>query len=406
MLVNRRRCQVRAHVETDTAADELVGRATNLRPLLAANAAQGEVERQVPQQSIEAMAEAGVFKVMVPKRYSGYEATMAVQLDVSAAVAAGDGGAGWIVSLIGACAWGTSLFSGQAQDDVFGADPDARVCGSIPPTGSSVRVDGGWRISGRWSYTSGSPHAQWALLGALLVQGDDRPPMPGIALIPMSELEFVDTWHMAGMRASGSHTLVADDVFVPEHRTLSTILAAQGQYATEYQDETLYHAAFFPVLTLTLVGPLLGLGTAALDHVRTAAATKGIAATTFARQADSTGFQLQFAEAAMRIDSARLHAHRAADDIDRHASERSQPDAMLRARVRADASYAAQQVLAAIDILCNAHGSGGFAESSPLRRIWQDANVGARHGLITPAVSYEVYGKALLGVENTVSIAV
>jgi alkylation response protein AidB-like acyl-CoA dehydrogenase len=397
---------VRAQVEDDAIADELIARAKGLRPLLAANAAQGEAERQVPKASIAAMAEAGVFKVMVPKRYSGYEATMSVQLDVSSAVAEGDGGAGWTVSLIGACAWGTSLFSGQAQDEVFGADPDARVCGSIPPTGTSVKVDGGWRISGRWSYASGSPHAQWALVGAMLTQDDDQRPTSGIALIPMSELEFVDTWHMAGMRASGSHTLVADDVFVPEHRTLSTILAAQGRYATEYQDETSYHAAFFPLLTLTLVGPLLGLGTAALDYVRTAAATKGIAATSFTRQADSTGFQLQFAEATMRIDSARLHAHRAADDIDQHARRRVQPDAVLRARIRADASYAAQQVLAAIDILYNAHGSGGFAESSPLRRIWQDANVGARHGLITPAVSYEVYGKALLGVENTVSLAV
>lgn len=387
-------------VDANTAVAGLLDGLTELRPLLTANAAQGERDRRVPDESIAALAHAGAFRLMVPRRYGGHEGTMRSLLDVASAVAQADGGTGWVVGLTGVCAWVTGLFTGRAQDDVFGANPDARLCGSLSPIGRGERDGDGWRVSGRWSYVSGSLHADWAVLGFTAAGAGE----PGIALVPTAELMLLDTWHTAGMRASGSNTLTGEHVAVPAHRVLFG--AARGEYATEFRDESAYRAAFFPMATLVLVGPLLGLGRAALDFVAGAAATKGIVATPFARQAESTGFQLQFADAAMRVDTAVLHAGRAADDIDRHAVAGTRPDTRTRARIRADASHAAGQIVAALDVLLDAHGSGGFAESSPLHRIWQDAHVGARHGLILPAVSLEVYGKILLGQENTISPAI
>jgi alkylation response protein AidB-like acyl-CoA dehydrogenase len=388
------------------AVTQLLGRLADLRPRLLADAAQGEAERNVPATTIKELSDAGVFRLMVPKRHGGHQAGPRAMLDVSAAVAEADGGTGWVVALAGGGAWIAGMFGDRARDDVYGADPDARICGSLPAVGTSMRVEGGWRISGRWSYVSGSLHADWAELGFLAAGTDGADGDPAVAIVPVPDLELVDTWHMAGMRSSGSNTLVADNVFVPEHRVLPVSRLAQGEPATAHKDELIYHVPLFAMAAILLVGPLLGLGQAALEHVRTAAATKGIAATTFTRQADSTGFQMQLAEAATRIDCARLLAHRAANDIEQHANAETELDKVVRGRIRADAAHAAQLVVSAVNTLCDAHGSGGFAASSSLRRIWQDVNVGARHALLLPAVGNEVYGKLLLGIENTVSRAV
>jgi alkylation response protein AidB-like acyl-CoA dehydrogenase len=377
-----------------------------LRPLLAAASDQGAEERRVPDKSVQALAEAGLFKVMVPGRYGGYEGTVKTLLEVSSLVAEGDGAAGWVVSLTGVSAWMTSLFPVQAQDEVFGGETDAVVCGSGSPFGSVAPTAGGWRLSGRWSYISGSNHASWAVLGFLTPGEDGQPGEYGMALVPMSELTLTDTWFTSGMRATGSNTLTAEDVFVPRHRVLPGAAIATSDYPTEFKDETAYRAAFFPLATLALVGPLLGIGRAALEHVRTAAATKGIVATRFARQADSAGFQLQLAEAALRVDSAHLHAFRAADDIETHAARRVHPKVEVRTRIRAEAAWAAQQLVSAVTTLMNAHGSGAFALANPVHRMFEDLNVGARHALINPAVSFELHGKILLGVENDLTVAI
>jgi alkylation response protein AidB-like acyl-CoA dehydrogenase len=385
---------------------DLVARAEGLRALLAGNGARGETDRRVPDESIRALAEAGLFKVMVPARYGGHDSSIRTLLEVAGAVAEGDGGTGWVVSLCGVCAWITSLFPVRAQDEVFGADPDARVCGSIAPVGTSTRVEGGWRVSGRWSYVSGSCHATWATLGVPLTNEAGDVTDAGVALIPAADYTVEDTWFIAGMKASGSNTVVVTEAFVPDHRVMSQSDAAQGRYPASSQGAGCYRAGWIPMLTLTLTGPLLGLGRAALAQVRTAAATKPIVATIFTRQADSAGFQIQLAKAATQVDTAILHVYRAAADIDEHAARGQNPDLGCRARIRADASVAAEHIVSAINTLLNAHGSGGFADASPLHRIWQDANVGARHALITPGISYEVYGKVLLGLGNDITVAV
>ncbi len=226
----------------------------------------------------------------------------------------------------------------------------------------------------------------------------------GLALIPMSDLERVDTWFVAGMRSSGSICLKASDVFIPDYRILSVPRAIEGDYPTEMRDqEAFYRSAFVPILAIILVGPILGLGRAALEFVRQKAGSRTIAYTFFDKQTSSVGFQLQVAEAAMMIDTAHLHAYRAADDVDNAAARGVYPDMLTRARVRADTGYVVEKITQAIDKLMFAHGSAGFAEASPLQRIWRDAAVASRHAVVLPPVGYELYGKALLGVENNLT---
>ncbi|MGD0515791.1 MAG: acyl-CoA dehydrogenase family protein, partial [Terriglobales bacterium] len=219
----------------------------------------------------------------------------------------------------------------------------------------------------------------------------------GLALIPFTDLAIEETWFVAGMSSTGSNCLIAADVFVPEHRIMSGLQALGGQYPTGRTDETLYRSAFIPVLALALVGPQLGMGRRALELVTKKADTKPISHTFFTAQAESTAFQLQLAQAALMIDTAHLHAHRAADDIDRAAAAGAYPDLLTRARVRADTGWALEHITKAIDTLLFAHGAGSFAQVNPLQRIWRDSAVAARHAIGLPLVNYEIYGKALLG---------
>jgi alkylation response protein AidB-like acyl-CoA dehydrogenase len=379
------------------ASDELLARIRELQPLIEQNAARGEQDRRVVEESITALTEAGVFKIAQPRRYGGYPSSVRTMLDVSAAVAEGDGGTGWIVALCNVCAWLTGLFSEQAQDEVWGADPDARISGVLTPSCESVKVDGGFRVTGRWFYNSGSWHSSWAILGFPIVNADGEMIDQGLALIPFADLSIEETWFVAGMSSTGSNCLTAADVFVPEHRIMSGLQALGGQYPTERADEALYRSAFIPVLALVLAGPQLGMGRRALELVTAKADAKPISYTFYAAQADSTAFQLQLAQAALMIDTAHLHAYRAADDIDRAAAAGAYPDLLRRARVRADTGWVVENITKAIDTLLFAHGAGSFAQVNPLQRIWRDAAVAARHALGLPMVNYEIYGKALLG---------
>jgi alkylation response protein AidB-like acyl-CoA dehydrogenase len=389
---------------TTPSTAELVARARELAPLLSRNAAAGEADRRVVEESIQAMTEAGLFKLMVPKRHGGYETPMRTMLDVSATVAEADGGTSWVMTLTNVCAWLTGLFSAKAQDEVFGADPDARVSGVLTPTSEAVRVDGGWRVTGKWYYNSGSLHATWAVLGVPLTDERGEVVDQGLVLIPREDTTLEDTWFVAGMRSSGSNCIVAEDVFVPEHRVMHVPAAIAGDYPTEHAGtEPLYRSAFVPILALVLIGPQLGMGRAALELVTSKAAKKPISYTFYAAQRDSTAFQLQIAEAARLIDTAHLHAYRAADDIDEAAARGVYPDFLARARVRSDTGYVAECVTRAIDILLSAHGAGSFADVNALQRVWRDSATAARHAVVSPVVGYEVYGKALLGVEETIT---
>jgi alkylation response protein AidB-like acyl-CoA dehydrogenase len=384
--------------------DELVTRSRELKPLLSKNGPLGETDRRVVEESIEAARQAGLFKVCTPKRYGGWEMNTRAMLDVSSAIAEADGGTAWVVHLNNICCWLASLFPVKAQDEVFGADPDVRISGVLNPTATATKADGGYRVTGQWHYNSGGWHSQWAVLGMPIVNDAGETVDQGLALFPMSDLEQVDTWFVAGMKSSGSISLKANGAFVPDHRVLSVPRAIEGDYPTEMRSqEAFYRSAFVPILAIILVGPILGLGRAALEFVRQKANSRTIAYTFFEKQSASVAFQLQVAEAAMMIDTAHFHAYRAADDIDTAAVRGVYPDMLTRARVRADTGYVVEKITQAIDKLLFAHGSGGFADVSPLQRIWRDAAVASRHAVVLPPIGYELLGKALLGVENNIT---
>ncbi|KQU29609.1 oxidoreductase [Rhodococcus sp. Leaf233] len=370
-----------------------------LLPELKKGASENERARRLSDDTVDALRRAGAFRVAAPTRFGGLESGLRTMLDVSAAVAEGDGGASWVTTLSNVNHWALGLFSERAQAEVYADGPDVIISGVVSPTAVAKPVEGGYRVSGQWPYASASLHSTWCTGGVVIEDEDGSVMDQGMALIPRSDYRVDDTWYVAGMRASGSNTVVAEDVFVPEHRMLSMMGAFSGSYVAERTDSAFARSAFGPMLVMVLVGPQLGMGRAALELVRTKAAEKSLAYTVFDRQADSVAFQMMVAEAALKIDTAHLHAYRAADDVMRWADAAEYPDLLSRARVRGDAATALRSINEALNVLLDATGAGAFADVNALQRIWRDSNVGARHAVMLPRVSIETYGKALLGVE-------
>ena len=389
-------------VEQTTAL--LVQRAKDLRELLRSHAPEIEKNRRIPDVVIDALTDAGLFRISTPRRFGGYELPFRSSLEINAAIAEGDGSTAWVTTLTNVCNWMVGLFPDQAQRDVFEGHPDARVCGVVAPTSTAVRVEGGLRVTGRWSPASGSASAQWAGLGVPIVDESGAQIDQGFALFPMEQLTIEDTWFVTGMQGSASNTLVADDVFVPDHRILSVSRATEGDYPTEHKDEALYRSAFIPVMALVLVGPIAGVAKASLDFVLASLAKgKGISYTFYEHSVDAASTQLSMAEAAILVDTCYLHLYRAASAIDDAAASNIYPDRLERARARMDTGYVARKARETTDILLNVHGAGSLAQASPLQRMWRDVNTGSRHAVINSLISAEAFGRELLGVKEQIT---
>jgi 3-hydroxy-9,10-secoandrosta-1,3,5(10)-triene-9,17-dione monooxygenase len=209
------------HVGDIPSGDELVERARAMLPALRARSAACVAGRDVPAQSIADMQEAGFFRILQPKRWGGYEMHPNVFYDVQKALAEGCMSTGWMYGVVGCHPYEIALFHEEAQAEVWGENTATLVSSSYQPVGKVTPVEGGYRLSGRWGFSTGSVHCQWVVLGAMV-----PPTEPGGApdmrafLLPRADYTIdTDSWHVFGLQGTGSHDVIVDDVFVPEHRT-------------------------------------------------------------------------------------------------------------------------------------------------------------------------------------------
>ena len=239
--------------------DEVVARARALQPVLRKHAAAGESLRRLPDPVNAALVRAGMFRLQTPRRFGGYGVGARTVLEVSEVLGEADASVSWLVA-IGACgSWIGARYSPQAQEEFFGANPDARFAGATN-LGQARRVPGGLSVSGRWPFASGAYHADWALGGAAL-PGEPEEAM--LCAMPVAELTLENSWRTVGMRGTGSDTWVGDDVFVPDDRAVSLGAIAEGDWPLPV-DEPMYRVPSAPAVMLPLLGPLLGVGRAAL----------------------------------------------------------------------------------------------------------------------------------------------
>ncbi len=389
-----------------TEQNDYVSKAAAMRPLLEKNAARAEADRRLPEENLQALSEAGLLDLMVPRRFGGVGANMSTILRVSAELAKACPSTAWVQTLMNASAWFATRSSRAAQEEIFGGTIRPRMCGSLAPTDRMKPVDGGFLISGRWDYTSGCWHSNWCICGIPSIDEDAAPTEAGWAFVPMSQLRIEDTWHAAGMRGTGSCTLVGEDIFVPHHRAMSL----RGEHVdpdwmTQHQPEACDYWPLKPVLVLVLSGPILGMAEAALEAVAAFAPTRGIKYTIYRRRSDSPVMQHDFAEAALKIDSARFHMMRAAADVDRTGPD-VEMDELTRARVRGDCGHAAKMAREAVELLVSIAGGTAFFESNPIQRLWRDIGVASRQASLLSTTDFEIYGRALLNAASNITTVV
>jgi 3-hydroxy-9,10-secoandrosta-1,3,5(10)-triene-9,17-dione monooxygenase len=376
----------------------LFERATALQPLLRKNATACERDRRLPDENVDALEEAGLLDVIVPRRVGGPGESMATLLAVAAALGQGCASTAWVQTLLNVTTWAAARLPAAGREEIFGGPRPARVCGVLAPTGTATPVDGGYRVSGKWGFASGCLHANWATGGVVVVDGGGNPVDHAMAYMPIGQLRIEDTWHVAGMRGTGSHTLVAEDVFVPSARVCSTTrLTAEG--AGEGELEPADRWPLGSVLALVLAGPQLGMADAVLEAVTGGIQKRGISYTSYGRQAESHVVLHDLAKAALHIETAKLHVARSAAEID-DAGFGGEMDSLAQARLRGACGYATEVLRAGVDMLVSIAGASSFAETSLVQRFWRDLNVASRHAFLATAPSYETYGRALVGVER------
>ena len=383
---------------------DLRARARSLAPKFRARALDAENQKRLPDASIRELHEAGLFKMIQPCRVDGIESTLHELIDTVAEVASGCGSTGWVLGVVNAHHWMVGLFPARAQDDVFAARPDALVAASFGARGKVTRVPDGYRITGFWPFCSGSPAADWVMLGGQLLDDQGQRIDAGDFLIPINEVVIKDDWDVTGLRGSGSNSVVAQDVFVPEHRFLSMAGAIRGESPGRRQhgQSRLYESAIIPVLSLCLVPAALGVAQGALELFLQRLPGKIVSYTLDELQQDMPVTHIQLGLASSKIHAARLVMHNVAEKIERAAALGEAMSLEERASCRMECAYSVRLCFEATEILYLASGGSGLAVGNPIQRASRDLHAMNLHGLLCLETNLEMFGRVLLGLpQNT-----
>ncbi|MEE4659243.1 MAG: acyl-CoA dehydrogenase family protein, partial [Halieaceae bacterium] len=202
-------------------ASQLLRAARELAPVLQQRAAACKEHRRVSDETIADFHAAGFFRILQSERYGGYAMDPQVFYAVLMEIAQTCMSSAWVLGVIGVHNWQLNLFDAKASEDVWGEDPSVLISSSYAPVGKVTPVDGGFRLSGRWSFSSGCEHCEWAFLGAVVPTEEHPWDMQNYRtfLLPRADYAIEDNWNVIGLQGTGSHDIVVDDVFVPEYRT-------------------------------------------------------------------------------------------------------------------------------------------------------------------------------------------
>ncbi|GAA4227694.1 actinorhodin polyketide dimerase ActVA [Actinomadura meridiana] len=338
--------------------------------LAGAQAAQADAERRVSPEVIRAMVDAGFVRWRVPSRWGGAERSHAELTTAVAKLAEECPSTAWLASVAAYSARYVCCLPEPGQADIWADGPDTAAAIVFKPLGTVVPVDGGYRLTGSWTYVSGVDHFDWALLTGPAPGPQAKGQPMRLFAIPREDYTYEDTWSSLGMRGTGSHTLVLDDVFVPEHRTCLREDAMRGELVGLPGYTKLSNPA---VSGLMFVSPVLGAARGALAL----AAELVAVAPTGPRAAAGQAYQVDFARSAAEIDAAELLLQRAAAVADGDVVTTD-----LANRNRRDCALALQILVGATDRLLRIGGTRAQDVGHPLGRYWRDVRSVASHAVM------------------------
>jgi 3-hydroxy-9,10-secoandrosta-1,3,5(10)-triene-9,17-dione monooxygenase len=365
---------------TDVTFEEAMRRARELVPRLRERAEAAEAARQMPKETLDDLHRTGLLRFHQPRRWGGMELPFVALFDVPAEVARGCASTGWNVANLGVHHWMLALYDERAQEEVWGADPDVVIPSGIAyPQGRGRRVDGGLVISGHWNFSSGVDHGDWNML-AVTVREGERVVDHRMCLVPRGDYEVVDDWQVLGMRSTGSKSVRANEVFVPEHRALSMHLARGGATfpGARVNDNPIYQVPLSALGSHCLAGAGVGNAQAALELTVEAVRERSTSYTAL-RMRDFQAVQLRVARAGAMVDAARLSIRTDCLDAERIAREGRAPTLEDKLRFKRNVAWAMEQCTGAVDTLHALAGANGIYDRYPIQRLFRDQHALAAH---------------------------
>jgi 3-hydroxy-9,10-secoandrosta-1,3,5(10)-triene-9,17-dione monooxygenase len=376
-------------------ADELIARARALAPKLRERAVQAERERNIPQESVDEFIAAGLIHTLQPKRWGGYEHDHEVAFNIAVELGKSTcGSSAWCLNYLADHACMLALFPEEAQHDVWSRDNAACIATSAAPTGKVTAVSGGYRLDGRWSWCSGLRHSQWIMIGGLVQRAGEEHPDMRLYLVPVTDLKQDDTWYCAGLRGSGSNTSVLDNVFVPEHRSVSFSTLREGRSpGSQLNTNPIYRAPFIAVHSYALLAPVLGLARGGYADFAEWTRKRYLTYTQL-NIAQHVPVQIRVAEIAAQIDAAELLARRA---LALARADYAGMSLETRTLLRRDFTYAVRSIREAMDDLVKISGSSGLLDDNPVQRCWRDVHAISSHVVMNWDVPAENFGRIEFG---------
>lgn len=387
--------------EPDTIAEReaaLIARARALAAVVRERAGEAEHQRRIPDQTDREFRDAGIYRALQPAMFGGLELPYGAHTELAAEIARGCPSSGWAAGITACHAWIFAMFPSETQKAFWGPDPDATIATSFfGDRVSAVREGGGFRIKGRWKFSSNVDHCQAALLMVLVPPSGGGRPAPYFLFVPRRDYRIEDTWHSTGLMATGSNDIIVDDVLVPEPHALDVMACNAGKTpGGAFHANPLYRLPLFAVFPYTLVGTALGAAQGALDHIVDGLQGRS-AVVTQIKLREQQSVQMRVAEAAAEINAAQALLRHDRSRINALATAGQFPALDERAGWRLNLGYATKLCVSAVERLYPLGGAQGLSTGDPLQRAWRDVHAVGQHIALVWDIQAVNYGAVRLG---------
>lgn len=368
-------------------------------PAIAANAAQAERDRMVPAENIAMLKGIGMHRAFQPRAYGGLEISLPEFTECVIALAGACASTAWAFSLLCTHSHQLAMFPKQLQDEIWGKDPDATASSSIAPFGRIEEVDGGVRFNGEMGWSSGCDHAEWAIVGCRR-QNDEGELVYCFAVLPRSDYAIRDDWFAAGMRGSGTKTLVIKDAFVPNHRIQAAKDMMEGRSAGFglYPDSKIFYTPYRPYFASGFASISLGIAERMLEAFKEKTRNR-VRAYTGASVGTATPALMRLAESTHQVAAARAFLEKTWQDHAAHGERHEYPSRETLAYWRTNQAYAVKMCIQAVDRLFEAAGGTAWFESNEMQRLFRDSHMTGAHAYTDYDVCAQILGRELMGLE-------
>lgn len=378
--------------------DDMIARAREIAPALRERAAETERLRHIHPDTIDDLRRTRLMRIVQPSRVGGLELDLRLFVDIGEVMGAACGSTAWVWTNYAIHDWMLAMFPSAGQDAVWVEDVDA-IIGSalIYPAGRAEPVDGGWRLNGRWPFSSGIHASDWALLGAMTPVAGAAAPTPLMMNVRRADIELIDTWHVAGLAGTGSHDVAVNDLFVPTELAFNP-RDARGDVTpgSTVNPAPLFRQGILALFPHIIAAPILGMARGAFDDYVNPMRTK-TATYNQSKIAEYTAIHLRIAESGARIDAARRALNDCFIESQSLAAAGEVPSDAAKSRWRRDAAYAARLCVEAVDVLYAAAGGSANYLSNPLQRHHRDIHAATGHIGVSWDINAAEFGRVALG---------